>query len=90
METFKVKIGGAKYKARFMGLTETINEKSLYAFESYMGTDTLRERILDGASIKFLPSKCVGELVGEHAPDKRVYIEILSSHYKTFPDPLND
>jgi len=90
METFKVKIGGGKFKARFMNLDEKINEKSLYSYNNYGGSESIRTKILDGQNVQFYPSKCVGELVGEHAPDKRVYIEVLSSHYATFPDPMND
>lgn len=90
MKTFKVKIGGGKFKARFMNLDEKINEKSLYAFNNYGGSEAIRAKVLDGEPVHFYPSKCVGELVGEHAPDKRVYIEVLSSHYATFPDPMND
>jgi hypothetical protein len=90
METFKVKIGGGKFKARFMNLDEKINEKSLYSYSNYGSAEGLRTKILDGQNVQFYPSKCVGELVSEHAPDKRVYIEVLSSHYATFPDPMND
>lgn len=84
MDTFKIKIGGVKYKARFMGLNEKINEKTLHLWCSPNSPEYIKEQILCGQSYNFLPSQCLGELVSDHAPDKRLYIEVLSPHYKVY------
>lgn len=77
----KVKIGGGKYKARFMEQHEVINERSVYAFDYYTSAEYIRENI---QNYKLYPTRCVGELVSEHNPKHRVYLEITSPHYKTF------
>lgn len=84
MKTFKVKVGGMKYAARFVDLDEVINERMVYAYDHYASSEYVRNNI---SNYKLWPTKCVGELVSEHCPDHRVYLEILSSHYKTYTDP---
>ncbi|MNG36056.1 hypothetical protein D3C84_1229640 [compost metagenome] len=64
-----------------MGLDEVITERSVYAVDSYTSTEYIRENI---DRYKLWPSKCVGELVSEHDTGHRVYLEIISAHYKSF------
>lgn len=77
----KVKIGGCKYTARFMKQHESINERSVYAYDHYTDSAYIRENI---QKYKLYPSKCVGEIVSDHNPKHRVYLEITSAHYKAY------
>lgn len=84
MKTFKVKISGMKYTARFVNGDEVINDRMVYAYDFYASSEYVRDNI---SQYKLWPTKSVGELVSDHCPEHRVYLEILSSYYKTYADP---
>lgn len=83
IQTFKVKIGGLKYKARFVDDDEIINKNMLYAFTSFPEfLPHVRENI---GKYKLHVTRAIGDKVNDHSK-YRVYIEILSTHYKVWAE----
>lgn len=73
-----MKIGGLKYRVRILGPAEKLTEKCFWALRESLPLDISKVQSWVSTSVP-------GDLVSDHP--ERLYVEVLSKHFKLFSFP---